>query len=212
MLAATFIALVLGGGTPPSCEYSGHVTVSRDERAPATGPIVVTLEPVAGSPRTRPPAPLTVFMHQQNFAFSPPFLVVNKDDTVAFQNDDPDYHSVFSSAPDDPFEMPESRKSVSGQRKFAVAGMEHIQCNIHSKMRAEILVLKLPFYSLADAAGNWRIQAPGGKWSVVAIEPNGGRTEQLVSGCVSSLELVLPQAPKPSFRRKDGSLYKQYDE
>jgi plastocyanin len=218
------VALVLSGGAgasaPPSddggvprpsgCEFSGHVTLVRTEKASA--PVVVTLEPVVGSPPLRPPAAKTWPLYQRDFQFVPSALVVNVSDTVSFVNDDTDFHSVFSSTPEDPFDTPQSRRSVSGSHQFSVAGVEHIQCNIHSKMRAEVFVLKTPFHDLADANGTWRIQAPAGKWRVVALEQNGGRVEQDVSGCVTALELTLVQATRPNPRRLNHANYRQYDE
>lgn len=209
------MALAVDAGVAPSrgarCDYVGHVTVERTEAA--TEPVVVTLEVVPGSPEIEPaagPARKPVSLFQRNFEFVPSWLVVKVGDSVSFVNEDADFHSVFASSTW-PIEMPPSRRSVTGTRTLPVVALEHIQCNIHSKMRAEIFVLATSYYGLADARGNWRINAPSGKWKVVALERNGGRVEAVVSGCDSPIELKLTQAPKPIFLRKDRSSYPEYN-
>jgi plastocyanin len=229
-----FVALVLSGGAPTPeglapepppavdagtrsrvapvamCAFTGHVEVVHPATERVSEPVVVTFERVPGSPAVSKEPPKTAYLYQRDLTFVPSWLVVNLHDTVAFVNDDPDFHSVFSVWSEDPFLIPQSRKSVSGTKLFDVAGLVPIRCDIHRKMRAEIFVLKTRYYAIADASGNWRIQAPAGKWKVVVLEPNGGSVSGDVSGCDRPVELKLVQGSAPKQVRRDGSNYK-YD-
>ncbi len=227
-----FVALVLSGGAPSlegvahepgpvvdagtptmaapvvNCTITGHVELVRPTNARATEPVVVSLERLANSPAVKTDPPKTANLYQRDLAFVPSWLVVNKGDSVAFVNDDPDFHSVFSVWALDPFLIPQSRKSVSGTRLFDVPGLVPIRCDIHSKMRAEIFVLSTKYYAVADSRGNWRIEAPAGKWRVRAVERNGASVVTEVSGCDSPVSLTLVQGPAPKQVRRDGTNYK----
>jgi plastocyanin len=200
-------ALGQDGGVPAAatCTFAGKVLKR------STAYTVVSLEPAehGSPPLTRPPSARRV-MYQRDRTFNPSYMVLNVGDWVVFQNDDYDWHSVFSASPENTFDMPVSNRGVSGEKHFLHAGIVRIRCNKHSNMRAELIVVGTPHWVEVAADGSWRIDAPAGPWKVVASDINGARVEKPVTGCVTDLELPLSR-PVDRDRQKNGDTTGMYD-
>lgn len=148
---------------------------------------------------------------QLNQKFVPEVLVIQKNDSVSFPNRDRIEHSVFST--DGTVHIPASTKADPEPVAFARAGSFRIQCNIHSNMRTDVLVVPVrQLHTFVGRDGRWRIDgltAP--QVTVTAWEPNGGEVTQVVSPCDGRpVELRLEGQRAPLPLRKDGSLYKDY--
>jgi plastocyanin len=208
VMAAT--ALGEDGGVPavPMCTFGGKV-LKRSEAY-----TVVSLEPAGpagGRPALpRPPSARRV-MYQRDRTFRPAYMVLNAGDWVVFQNDDYEWHSVFSSSQPYTFDMGVSNRGVSGERHFERPGIVRIQCNRHSKMRADLIIVGSTAWAEVAADGTWRIDAPAGTWNVVVSDINGATKSERVSGCVTDLELTLPRPPVDRPRAKNGDVGSQYD-
>jgi len=198
---------VLADGEPGAqlCSFTGRV-VGKTE-----ADTVVGLEPVKGSPPLPPAQPTRHVMHQRSKTFLPKVLMVRSGDWVEFENDDADWHSVFSASRVATFNFPESTKGTSGKWHFMHPGLARIQCNIHSNMRADVFVFGSPYWAKVDADGTWRIDAPEGAWRVVVNDVNGSRVDQHVSGCVTGLELQLVQRYPVRPRTKNGDVPPIYE-
>ena len=155
----------------------------------------------------------TAPMFQENRQFRPRVLVLHTGDSVRFENRDYFDHSVFSNSGANTFALDKSPKGVTGTRSFNTAGAVRIQCDIHSTMRADVLVLENAYFGEADAAGKWRISGlPEGKYTLVAWEPNGGKVTRQVSACDGPVSLELAEKVTPEQRRKSGDPYtREYD-
>lgn len=195
------------GGT---CLVSGRVTLQPAPGTRAPAGVVVFLEGVPSTHFRRPP-PVKHQVRQLNRQFVPPLLVIQRRDTVDFYNDDQERHQVFTSDSNASFDIPSTTRSLSGSHRFLAAGAVRLLCNIHPRMRADLLVLDNPLWTQAALDGSWQLEAPPGRWRVVAWEPNGGRAERTVEVCgAAPVELPLPQAEEPLVRRKGGPPAPEY--
>ncbi len=122
--------------------------------------VVLYLKKVPG--RYSPPAQ-PVALDQKFLQFTHRVLPLLKGTTVAFTNHDPVYHSVFTNSQVNHFHL--GRKST-GEKSFVTLTHPEIPirvyCEIHSSMRAYILVLDNPFFTTVG---------PGKKFEIDGIPP-----------------------------------------
>lgn len=119
----------------------------------------------------------TFQMTTRSKTFLPHVLAVPAGSTVTFPNEDPISHNLFSLTQGNTFDLGLYRKgSAPKMKKFDSAGTVNVYCNIHPTMSAVIQVMNTPYYGFADAAGNFAIEAPAGKYRLVAWNEQGGTT------------------------------------
>ncbi|MDX2008702.1 MAG: hypothetical protein SFW67_00845 [Myxococcaceae bacterium] len=148
---------------------------------------------------------------QQNQQFVPDVLVIQRNDSVRFPNRDRIEHSVFST--EGTVNIPPSTRAEPEPVAFAKVGSFRIQCNIHSNMRADVLVVPArALHTFVGRDGSWRIDGvTASQVTVTAWEPNGGTVTQVVSPCDGRpVALSLRGHRAPTLRKRDGSLYKDY--
>lgn len=119
---------------------------------------VVYLESKETPPTLKPDEPAT--MVQKEFQFEPSILAVQVGTKVIFPNLDEEYHNVFSYSPAKEFDLgrylpQETPPAVL----FDKPGFVELGCEIHQHMRAYIVILETPFFSLTDETGTFRIAA-----------------------------------------------------
>jgi plastocyanin len=119
---------------------------------------------LSGGPLPTFDDPLQV--RQTGRTFVPDLLVVPLGASVAFPNDDPYYHSVFSSSPNDPFDLGLYDKGPGKVLTFTATGAVEVRCHIHASMRATVIVVDGPFA---------RTTQPGERYHFDNIRP-GRRT------------------------------------
>jgi plastocyanin len=198
------------GTSPRSCALEGTVTLLRNGQPVPPGHSTVVVY-VSGVRRRS--AGRIVTMLQEGRQFVPSVLVLHTGDTIRFENRDPVDHSVFSNSGANTFDLPRTTRGVTGMKSFSIPGAVRIQCDIHSTMRADVLVLENDYFGVADGAGAWRIEdLPEGRYTVTAWEPNGGTTRRDVSACDGPVTLRLSEQGAPDLRRKSGDRYQpEYD-
>ncbi|MGH9455427.1 MAG: hypothetical protein ACRD2O_15815 [Terriglobia bacterium] len=158
--------LLLGIGIIPGCLLAqtitarGHVTLvplEKKGRAPAHSNVVVWLTPLqetaASLDRLDGPRPGRFRLVQKNKRFTPHLLVIPAGSTVEFPNHDPFFHNVFSLFNGKRFDLGLYEAGSTRQVKFNVPGICYIFCNIHPKMSAVVIVMKTPYYAIANDAG-----------------------------------------------------------
>jgi plastocyanin len=125
------------------------------------------------------PSTATYEMRNRDKSFLPPFLVIPAGASVRFPNDDPFYHSIYSSSVADPFDIGYYDNGPGKVVPFPKSGVVMVKCHIHAFMMAMIVVTDGP--SSGTAYGTYRIDnVPPGKhtlhtWS----QANGERTQQI---------------------------------
>jgi plastocyanin len=144
--------------------------VSLQERPGETttdlGNVVVSLDPVQGTPRTRVvPAKGQIAMERRRF--SPQVIVVTPGSRVDFPNNDPFDHNIFSNDDNAGFDLGLYGRGESKPATFAKAGAYAVYCNIHSRMVGHVVVVSTPLVTQAGADGRWEIaKVPAGKYQL----------------------------------------------
>jgi plastocyanin len=145
--------------------------------APADPPVAVvyaeardaaTTAAVAAAHRGQTPAEAQIV--QKGMRFIPALQAVETGATVTFPNQDDFYHNVFSYSAAKTFDLGRYRKDESPAKVvFDQPGVVKIFCEIHEHMRCVILVLKTPYFTTTDAAGNFHLSGlPPGAYTLTA--------------------------------------------
>ncbi len=141
-----------------------------------------------------PPAPARMIQKDQTFL--PALLPVQAGTRVEFPNLDEIYHNIFSFSPAKRFDLgryrPEDRPIPS--QVFDRPGVVTLRCDIHVHMRAIVLVLATPYFTVTDEAGNFRLNGlPPGNYTLKAwIDSTETRAKPVALAAGSRLEVDLP--------------------
>jgi plastocyanin len=138
----------------------------------------------------KPTALPTKQVAQKDLTFAPTLLPIEVGTKVEFPNLDDTYHNVFSYSPAKRFDLgryPPGEKPTPFQI-FDKPGLVTLRCDIHEHMRALILVLDSPYFTITDAAGHYRLtNLPAGHFLVKAwvnSKTTRERPVDLTSGAV----------------------------
>lgn len=178
--ALVFLSVAVFVSSADAATVSGKVSfISKRGQNPTVGETVVSLEPVGG--RVIRKSPATFQMMTRGKMLIPHVLAIPAGSTVAFPNDDPISHNLFSLSTGNSFDLGLYRKGAGKSQKFENPGLVNVYCNVHPNMSAVVQVMSTPFYVLADAAGNYAItDVPPGKYRLVAWNEQGGQTESQI--------------------------------
>ncbi|HEX5830602.1 MAG TPA: carboxypeptidase regulatory-like domain-containing protein, partial [Gemmatimonadaceae bacterium] len=128
-------------------------------------------------------------------AFVPRVRVVSIGGTVAFPNEDPFSHNVFSNSALARFDLGLYREDASRDARFRRPGVYPIYCNIHARMVGFVLAVVTPYYAQPAADGQFQIpDVPEGRYLLhVWHERARVVTRALVvpAGGVDDLRIVL---------------------
>jgi plastocyanin len=155
-----------------------------DEQGHALERVVVYLSPSApaASASLAPPAAPTAAMDQQDNAFVPHILVVQKGTKVVFPNHDSVSHHVYSFSPAKTFELGLYKGNTHAPVLFEQSGLVVLGCNIHDGMLGYILIVDTPYFAMTDERGSVRIDGlPEGQYAVNVWTPRA-RSNQLPTG------------------------------
>jgi plastocyanin len=163
----------------------GRVELPKSHSAPVmtkryeivtSGGVLATNPPVAvvyleGS-FPKPGALPTKQIAQKELTFIPALLPVQVGTKVEFPNNEKDtYHNIFSYSPAKRFDLGRYRpdeKPVPSQT-FDVPGLVTLRCDIHEHMRALVLVLGTPYFTVTDKEGRFRLSGlPPGHYTLKA--------------------------------------------
>jgi plastocyanin len=146
---------------------------------------------------TEPTKAATLRQHDERFL--PHVLPVVRGTTVAFPNDDPLFHNVFSLSRAKSFDLGRYARGSARSVTFDRSGIVQVFCHIHSDMSAVALVLDNPYFAVPDAEGRYTIpHLPPGDYTVVAwherIRPITHRLH-LEPDQVAQLDFTIPLPP-----------------
>ena len=141
-------------------------------------------------------------MAQAHLAFVPRVLPVLVGTTVAFPNRDTVYHSVFSFARQQRFEIGLYPPGESRLVTLDKPGLVKVFCNIHDQMFGAILVLPTPYFSTSTAQGTFTLShVPTGDYTVqVWHERLYGESQSIRVADQGTTTIPLILGPK----RRDG--------
>lgn len=192
---------------PKSCTVSGRVQFSSTDPSVKVDQVVVYVAWAKGMKRSPEVPPHQ--MAQKDRKFVPSQLVIQQHDRVSFPNLDNEPHSVFTR--DRMVNIEASTKANPEAVAFRTEGTFRIQCDIHSKMRAHIVVVpSRELATMVKSDGTWQIDhVPEGLRTLKVIEPNGATTTLTVTVCASDtpVDVSLEGNAAPTLKRKNGSLF-----
>jgi len=136
---------------------------------------VVYLEPRSPVvPAADTPALRSGVVAMRGREFIPHVIVVRAGGSVAFPNQDPFSHNVFSSVEQREFDLGLYRRGVSRSARFERPGVHPIYCNIHSKMVSFVVAIPGPWYAYPDADGRFVLRGvPPGSYRLHAWHERG---------------------------------------
>ena len=178
---------VVGVAAPPSGTVEGIVKLEAAKPARVVTYGVRTKNPVLPPEDPRaivylergdghyPPAESNaVDITQRGYQFRPAMIALRVGGQVAFPNRDDEFHSVFSYSSPKRFDLGRFRKDEpSPPIAFDEPGVVKVYCEIHKHMRALLLVLETPWYTITDPSGHFVLaDVPTGDYRVKAFLPN----------------------------------------
>jgi plastocyanin len=121
-------------------------------------------------------------MVQKDQSFYPEVLPILVGTTVDFPNLDPVFHNVFSYSKAKKFDLGRYPKGHSKSVTFDSPGLVKVFCEIHSSMRAHILVLEQPYFATTASDGSFRItDVPAGEYVLKVWQEQSPETELRVT-------------------------------
>jgi len=152
--------------------------------------------PPAGA--TWPSAPVKVDMDQKNCVFVPRVVLVPAGGTVEFLNSDRLLHNLHSASRENPTFNRTQPKGRAIPIAFAKPEIIRINCDLHSWMRAWVVVADHPFYALTNEAGEFSLPGvPPGKYTLQIWQESLGISTREVAvrddDAVVRVELTAPR-------------------
>lgn len=143
--------------------------------------------------------PATIVVDQKDFQFSPETTAIRAGDQVKFLNNDNHPHNVKTTHPEHSFNvtMPVGGEHVEVFKSApGILQPFHIDCALHTSMRAWIFVFDHPWYFVTDVDGKFRLTGiPHGEYRLDVVHPAGDmrsrQTVQVVAGKTSHIEVKL---------------------
>lgn len=219
MLAPLLAIALLGSapappaaGQPQSGRLIGHVRLTQASSARSA---VSAYESRSVSPRAKPlPESRNVVIYfdgiaaladvaamkasivQKDEQFVPHLVAVTAGSAVAFPNDDPFFHNVFSLSRGSTFNLGRYASGVTRSRTFTRPGIVKVFCELHSHMSAVVRVFDHPWFTVPDERGAFAIaDVPPGAHTVVAWHERIGERRDRVTiraGQSTEVSFTLP--------------------
>lgn len=141
-------------------------------------------------------APVQAEIAQKDEQFAPHVVAVTAGSSVAFPNQDPFFHNVFSLSRGASFNLGRYPSGSSRSKVFARPGIVKVFCEIHSQMSAVIRVFDHEWYTVPAEDGTFAIgNVPPGDHILVAWHERIGERRDRVTiraGATSQLHFTLP--------------------
>jgi plastocyanin len=197
------LMLLLAGPAAASSgvDLRGTVTLEQRRGADAPDTVVVYYTPRGGAARARVERG-SFEVVTANKEFLPRVSVVPVGSTVAFPNEDPILHNVFSVSGDNSFDLGLYSRGPGESVRFEQPGVVRIFCNVHQAMVAYLLVLDTPHSTSPSRDGSFRLEGlPPGPgtltlWHERAEPKSLEVTLPLEVPLELTLELSRPRVPR----------------
>ena len=215
-IAAAVVAVILCAPVPaPVAQSSGRVTgavkLTLANSAPSSAS-AYERRSVAPRPKPQPElknvviffsnlpaakaAPMQASIAQKDEQFVPHLAAVTAGSTVAFPNEDPFFHNVFSLSRGAAFNLGRYPSGSSRSKSFNRPGIVKVFCEIHSHMSAVIRVFDHGWFTVPAEDGTFAIDdVPPGEHMLVAWHERIGERRDRVTirpGAATTINFTLP--------------------
>ena len=141
-------------------------------------------------------APMHASIAQRDEQFVPHVVAVTAGSSVAFPNEDPFFHNVFSLSRGASFNLGRYPSGASRSRTVTRPGIIKVFCEIHSHMSAVIRVFDHPWFSVPSDEGSFSIDnVPAGVHTLAAWHERIGERRDRVTirpGATTQVHFTLP--------------------
>lgn len=158
---------------------------------------VVYLEPRERAiPVSDVPAMRSRVIEMRGREFRPHVTIVQTGGSVAFPNEDPFSHNVFSNVDLGPFDLGLYRRGATRSATFGRTGVYPIYCNIHSMMVSFVVAVPTAWATQPDETGHFVLRGvPPGHYVIHAWHEHGAHevTREIVvpETGIDTLQLVI---------------------
>jgi plastocyanin len=149
---------------------------------------------------------------QKNKMFDPHVTVLRVGSSIAFPNEDPFFHNVFSLYNGKRFDLGLYEAGATRTLAFDRLGVSYLFCNIHENMSAIVIAVDTPFYGVSDRVGLIQIaDVPDGRYTLHVFYERS-TAEQLkalerqvtISGTSRSIDAIhVPESPDVTLTHKN---------
>ncbi len=133
---------------------------------------------------------------QKDEQFAPHVVAVTTGSSVAFPNQDPFFHNVFSLSRGATFDLGRFPSGATRSRVFNRSGIVKVFCHIHSHMSAVIRVFDHGWFTIPDEGGDFAMAGvPRGEHTLVAWHERIGEQRRRVTirpGQTAEVDFTLP--------------------
>lgn len=172
---------------------AGDLVVSPDKGI--RNAVVWLTSPPPGAKRETPSTP--VFLDQKQCHFVPRVVVVPVGGTVEFLNSDRLLHNIHSRSRDN---SPFNRTQPKGRTipiTFSRSEIVRIDCDLHSWMRAWVVVAEHPFYAVTGGNGEFVLAGvPAGTYSLTVWQESLGLVKKDVTLGEADASVVIEMGPR----------------
>lgn len=173
--------------------YESRSVSPRAKPLPESRNVVIYFEGIAAAADV---AAMKASIAQKDEQFVPHLVAVTTGSSVAFPNDDPFFHNVFSLSRGSTFNLGRYASGVTRSRTFSKPGIVKVFCELHSHMSAVVRVFDHPWFAVPDNRGVFAIaDVPAGEHTVVAWHERIGERRDRVTirpGQATEASFTLP--------------------
>lgn len=187
------VKLTLANAAPsPATAYERRSVGPRPKAQPELRNVVIFFTSL---PATKG-APMQASIAQRDEQFMPHLVAVTAGSSVAFPNQDPFFHNVFSLSRGASFNLGRYPSGATRSRVVTRPGIIKVFCEIHSHMSAVIRVFDHPWFTVPSEEGTFAIDnVPAGEHTVAAWHERIGERRDRVTiraGAATQINFTLP--------------------
>jgi len=187
------VKLTLANSAPSSAAtYERRSVGPRPKPQPELHNVVIFFSDLPATRR----APMKASIAQKDEQFVPHVVAVTVGSSVAFPNEDPFFHNVFSLSRGASFNLGRYPSGSSRSRVVTRPGIIKVFCEIHSHMSAVIRVFDHPWFTSPSDEGTFAIDdVPPGEHTLVAWHERIGERRDRVTirpGASTTINFTLP--------------------
>ena len=187
------VKLTLANSAPSSASaYERRSVGPRPKAQPELRNVVIFFSSL---PATKT-APMPASIAQKDEQFAPHLVAVTAGSSVAFPNEDPFFHNVFSLSRGAAFNLGRYPSGSSRSKTFTRPGVVKVFCEIHSHMSAVIRVFDHGWFTVPTEDGSFSIDnVPPGDHVLVAWHERIGERRDRVTirpGAATTINFTLP--------------------